>query len=192
MSENTIVVNNHYPISYFANANIAQVFSESDKFWASDEKFAPEEDSLIFDLLAKRPINFVDFQICQKPIDIIVEYDNNSDPDTPTWTPVIPDDRFQLIDSVTYLPSLSNPWYYLEYHFSLVETRYIRLTFVRRNDPFPFPNSEQFRFSVEVRNLRLMHLVSSVTDFVTDTGQDILGNTIRTSLKFYSANAVIQ
>jgi hypothetical protein len=92
--------------------------------------------------------------------------------------------------SVDYMASLDYPWHYSENHFNIVKARYVRLTFFRRETPFPFLNSEVFPWSIELRNLRMAHLITEIDDFLSDTGSDILGNTYRTDVESLGAENV--
>lgn len=182
------LVNSFYPLGYFAENTITQLTADDPQnFWASLEKLAPETDSIVFDLATARPINFLDFEICQKPIDFIMEYSL----DGIAWTEFEPNEQFQPVNGVHYLPSMDYPWYYTEHHFDLITARFVRVTFIRRTDAFPLSTSEAFKWSIELRNLRLAHIISSVDDFIVDTGSDILGNTYRTDLTVLPAINII-
>lgn len=187
MSRNVTLINNAYPITYFVDNNFSQVGPNNpNQFWASEEKYAPEVDYLIYDFGTSRPVNFLDLEIAYKPVDIEVLYDDG----TGTFVPCVPKDEFQTTLSIQYLPAIENPWAYIEFHFSLVETRYIKLVLTRREDPFPLRDSDPIAYSIDIRSLRLMHIISSADDFVPDTGQDVLGNSYRTDLDVYYADAV--
>jgi len=69
----------------------------------------------------------------------------------------------------------------LEYNFDLVATSKIRITFTRRDDYFLLDYTDDQPFSIEVQNLRVIHLITSIDDFVIDSGTDILGNNFETS-----------
>jgi hypothetical protein len=185
---NTTLVNSYYPVSYFATTNIDQVAPNApNTFWASKQEFAPEAEEIIYDFGTERPVNFIDFEISQKPVDIAVFYDDG----TGTWVETIPAAEFDTSMAVQYLPSIENPWIYFEYHFNIQTTRYIKLVLTRRIDPFPFIDSEPIDFSIEIRNLRLMHIISTFEEFVPDNGTDILGNTYRTDCQKTPASNVL-
>lgn len=180
------LINNYYPITYFADQNIEQVAPTApNQYWASQQEYAPAAEHLIFDFGTVRPVNFVDFEISTKPFDIKVYYDTGGD-----WVEVASDDEFEADLSIAYLASIENPWTYFEYHFDVVQTRYIKIEFIRREDPFPFLDSEPIEYSVEVRNLRLMHVISRFDEFIPDSGKDILGNTYRTDSEYYGVEHV--
>jgi hypothetical protein len=189
LPRNNVVVNNYYPIGYFAQENVFNFVNPTGAaFWASLEQDAGAVDQLVFDFGRERPCNFIDFEISQKPIDIQIEYYDGA-----SWIAVTPNTSLFPDQglSVAYLPSLENPWHYIEYNFELVQTTQIRVTFTRRDDVFPLPNSLPFPWSIEVRNLRLMHVIPNTDAFVEDTGVDVLGNTYRTDVKLFDAGNVL-
>lgn len=188
LPQNQIVVNNYYPIGYFAQDNVQQFITESsESWWSSVEALAPGTETLTLDLGRDRPVNFIDFEVTQKPIDFIVEYSENNI----TWTAVPELDEFPVTRSVAYLPSADNPWHYFEMRFDLITARYIRVTFTRREERFPLATSDFFPWSIDVRGLRLMHVIPSADDFITDAGIDVLGNAYRTDIQLLDASNVI-
>lgn len=187
MSQNTTLVNNFYPLDYFALTGLNQPQAVDPRnFWASEEKLAPASDYLIFNLGLLRPINFLDFEISGKPIDIVIEYDSSG-----VWKKIVDDPAFDNQQSVTYLPSQSNSWVYIERHFSVVQTQKIRITFNRRTNAFPFSNSDPFPWSIEVKNSRLMNLIDQSSEFIADSGTDVLGNSYRTEMHIYSPSNLL-
>jgi len=181
---NKILINNHYPIDYFALPNLTPLSRRPPNFWASTEAHAPTADTLELDLGRIRPVNLIDFEISQKPIDIKIEYFNGS-----TWELIT--SSSPINDTVMYQPSTDNSWKSFSQLFDTIEARYIRLTFTRRSDPFPLTSSLAFPFSVDVRNLRLMFVVSDAGQFVIDNGTDILGNAFRTDIDISDPGFVI-
>ena len=187
MSRDVTLVNDYYPIAYFAEPNIEVISSQdATQFWASTEKAAPATEELTFDLGRLRPINFVDFEISQKPIDVQVFYK-----DGVNWIETTPSDDQEPQLSVQYFPSLGNAWHRMEHLFELVETQYLKLVFTRREDRFPLRESDPFEWSIEIRNARLMYLIRSADTYIPDTGTDILGNSFRTELQEYPAETVL-
>ena len=178
------LVNNHYVLDYLALVGVDQPqIADPKHFWSSLEVEPPAAETLTFDLSSVRPINCISFEIIGKPIDLLIEYSTNGT----SWTQVVDNPDFNNVESVTYLGG-ENPWIYIERHFSETTTaQYIRITFTRRVDPFPFQDSDLFAWSVDVRNLRLLYLMDDPADYVVDTGKDILGNTFRTELQLYGA-----
>lgn len=185
MSQDVTLVNTFYPSVYFGDSQTT-VISSTD-FWASIEQLPPATESLLYDFGQSRPLNFIDFEISLKPVDILIETSN----DQITWTAVTPVDDFPLQLSVQYLPSQTNPWGYTEYHFSLVQVQYVRLTFTRRTDPFPLPDSDPFPWSIEVRNARFLNIIQQIEDFIPDVGIDILNNSYRTDVLTFPATNVV-
>jgi hypothetical protein len=176
----TVLVNNAYPLGYFTEENLSLSPAQPvEHFWASTEELAPATEHLIFDLGRARPVNFIDFEICQKPIDVLIEWDDNG-----TWTAIVPRTDFitehPAFPNIAYLPNGENSWIYAEYWFELVETSRIRITFTRQEERFPLPTSPLFPWSVEVRNTRIMHIIPYADEYLPDTGTDILGNSYMT------------
>jgi hypothetical protein len=153
-----IVINDHYPLGYFAETNI-DFISSPNQFWSSVEKSPTEEDSLIFNFGSPQQLNFLDFEITYKPVDMMIEWDNNG-----TWTAINPTDPSQTSFSLAYLPGKENPWHYFECTFDKVQTQFIRITFSRRDQNFPLDSSDPFPWSIDIRNTRFMHTVKELND----------------------------
>lgn len=176
-----IAVNNSYPLTYFADTNPGSIVSPPmQDFWASNESYAPDEEWIVFHFGRTRPVNFLDFQVSQKPFNWKIEYYDGD------WKEVTIRDDNSVTMSSTYLPSEQNPWQYVEASFDLIQTEQIRITFTRQSMPFPLETTPPFPFSVEVRGARLMHVIAVAEDFVADSGTDILGNSFNTNLVVYS------
>lgn len=176
------LVNNYYVLDYLALVGISEPQAADPRnFWSSLEELPPTPETLTFDMGSVRPINCISFEIIGKPIDFTIQYLNGS-----TWTTVTDSSDFNNEQGVAYLGG-ENPWIYIERHFNTVQTQQIKITFTRREDPFPFRDDALFPWSVDVRNLRLLYLIDSASDYFVDTGQDILGNSFRTELYQYSA-----
>lgn len=188
MSQDVTLINTYYPIEYFVATGLSQTTTTSPTdFWASTEELPPTEETLEINFGRVRPLNFIDFEICAKPIDILVEYDDG----TGNWISVVPDPYYAQSLEVQYLPSKTNPWTYIEHHFTLIQAQFIRMTFIRRDDRFPLPDSDSFPWSIEVRNARFMNVIQTIDEFVDDTGTDILGNAYRTDVVQYVADNII-
>ena len=173
-----ITINNHYPLDYFGIVAPQQVAPIAGGFWASEEELAPATESLEFNLGSFRPMNFIDFQICQKPIDFQIYYNNDDD----VWTPIELNPQFPVSLAVAYIDSDVAPWTYFSARFELVITNKLKIEFTRRTDPFPTALTDPFPWSIEVKALRIMHVIQSVDDFVPDIGTDILGNSFITDI----------
>lgn len=181
----SVIINNHYPLDYFAIVQPSQQAPASE-FWASEEALAPAEESLELDFGRFRPVNFIDFQICQKPIDFKIYYHKDDD-----WVEIVPNNFYPVSFAVTYIESTSNPWAYFECRFNLVNTRRIKVVFTRRTEPFPYHNTPVFPWSIEVKSLRCMHVIQAEEDFEPDTGTDILDNSFVTDFDAQVADNVI-
>lgn len=108
-----------------------------------------------------------------------------------TWVEFEPKEGFELSKSVTYLPSETNPWLYFELNTKTIQTRYVRLYFTRREERFPFESSDFFPWSIDIRNLRVTHIVATSEEYADEEGVDILGNVYRTDLIEYPPENVL-
>lgn len=188
-ANDVILVNNYYPIGYFAQQNTLD-FAQNPpaKFWASVEDDAGTQEWLLYDFGRSRTVNFVDFNITQKPINFMIQW---LDTDGVTWHDVTPINSIESSFSVNYLSSTENPWHYVECYFSQVDTNQIKITFTRRNEAFPLPTSDPFKWSIEVKDFRAMHTIPTIDEYTYDEGTDILGNSYRTNLITYDSSNVI-
>lgn len=187
-AHDNIVANLYYALSYFAIEGVVPTTDPNlGQFWSSVENMAGTSESLIFNFGRLRPCNYISFELTPKPLDFIIEYDDGAG----NWLPVTGKSTNTYSLSMTYLPSVENPWVTFEYGFNRVSTTRLRVSFTRRSEAFPLPSSESFPFSVDVRGLRIMHVMSLSTDFVTDTGTDILGNSYTTSFIEYTPSNTI-
>jgi hypothetical protein len=133
---------------------------------------------LEYDFGSSKAFNYVEFEIAQKPIDILVE----TSPDNAVWTAVSPTDNTDYIYEVAFVVS-DQPWRFWRLYFDKVTARYLRITFKRRSDPFPFDDSDPFPWSVDVRNLRTYLLIQDASDFDPSVGTDLFGNSYRNVLQ---------
>lgn len=187
VKSDTIVINNHYPLDYFTNVGIDQFATAAPShFWASAERNAPEADWLVIDFERVRPVNYVDFEISQKPIDLKVETSTNN----VNWEEIVPSGAEDYNPQIAY-SSNEQPWKSWHVNFLVRQARYVRITFTRRDESWPFADSDPFRWSIDVRNLRAIHLQNNADDFVADSGLDILGNEYRTELVTYAPENVL-
>jgi hypothetical protein len=183
-AHDNIVANLYYPINYFAiEGVIPAVDPNLGQFWSSVESGAGTSDSLTFEFGRLRPCNYLSFELTPKPLDLTIEYDDGAG----NWLPVNGKSTNSYSLSMEYIPSSVNPWMNFEYAFDLVTTSRLRITFTRKSTVFPLPSSDPFPFSVDVRGLRIMHVMALSSDFVADLGTDILGNSYTTSFAEYSA-----
>jgi hypothetical protein len=176
--QSLVLINTYYPLTYFSQTNIDQFAPNNPvQFWASEEALPPVEEYLIYNLGVTRSVNFIDFEICQKPIHITIQYKDGDD-----WVNVTPKAGIENTFDIPFLPSDINPWHYFELHFNRVETSQIRVVLARREEAFPLHEVMDFPWSIEVRNLRLEYIIISTNDYFDTTGTDILGNTYTTEL----------
>lgn len=151
-----------------------QVTIQPSTWWSSQERTAPNTETLTVDLGNTRLINWITFEVTRKPAFIRVEYDKN-DAEEPAW------DRVTLLSranglavyqgetydsSVIYTTTLP-PWQSVKLFFRdsqnyNIATRYLRVTFSRPSpgegqlEPFVDPPShELIPYSIDVRNLRV-------------------------------------
>ncbi len=183
----TVIINNHYPIDYFGLVAPQQVAPIAGGFWASEEQLAPATEYLELNLGSFRPLNFIDFQICQKPIDFAILYADDDD----VWQPVEINPQFPTTMKVAYIDSDVAPWTYFNCRFNLLITNKVRIEFTRRTEPFPTDLTDPFPWSIDLKGLRLMHVMQSYDDFVPDLGTDLLGNAFITDIDATVADNVI-
>lgn len=169
-------INNYYPTSYWDLLGVVQIHPRQELWWASRERTAfedglPTSEYLELDYGRLRSLNFMNFNILQKPIDITIEYDVWSfESGIKNWQPVtkIVNERFD--DRVNYSPNSVNPWKNCQFYFTnvkgdLVSTRYLRLKFDRRDEPWPNGDRQNtFPWSVDVKDLRTSRYVINLND----------------------------
>ena len=185
-NQTSFVINGGYPVGYFADKNYSLPVGNS-LYWASEEKLPDEVDSLEINLLNEKPINSIEFEISQKPVNIKIYYWGlNSVTNQEDWIEVNYRTDIQTDLSIFYSGARTYAWQYLNPYFDTVQTNKLKIEFTRRKDPFPYLNYPKFNWSIEVRNLRLIHSIAKIEDFYPSTGIDVLGNSYRTAAKEYS------
>jgi hypothetical protein len=183
-NKESFMINDHYPVGYLADENF--MLNKSQKlFWASKEDYAPVSEYLEVDLGSIRPLNLLEFEISQKPIDIEVSY---FDEDSQSWEPVIYNENVENETSIKYLETSEYSWQNLSLYFETVQSRKLKINFVRRTDKFPNSNSPSIVWSIEVRNLKVAHAVFTANEFISNSGVDILGNSYSTELEEFTAD----
>jgi hypothetical protein len=199
-NDDTIIINNYFPLGYFADPNAP--FATNNKFfWASQEALPPQAETITFEFDSERTINYLEFELCTKPISFVVEAlgDNG-------WEEVEYVDN-ALIDSTreVIFTSSDNSWQRTQLVFEPLRARYMRIILTRKPTPFPYPHSPLFEWSIEIRALRFANIVTSIDDFngkvdatnpdqlIGDSGIDVLGNSYRTIVEpdRYAADKVI-
>lgn len=192
--DSALVINNYYPLNYFNISNKPLSSSNPTNFWSSNEKLQGQSDYLIFNLGTKRVTNYIDFEICQKPINLKFEYiDDNGD-----WVEADPSDSFEYNTEIQYLPSDTSPWLHYEVHFNAFTAQYVRITFSRRDSLFYPGESNPYSWSIDIKNTRIGHQVNTILDtldqyghFIPIQGVDVLGNKYTTTLTEKTPSYVI-
>jgi hypothetical protein len=180
--KDSFIVNNHYPVGYFADSNF-NLNKPSKLFWASEEALPDMQETLDIDFGSVRPLNNIQFEISQKPIDFSVYY---LDQVTNEFEPVVYKTDTNNETSINYLAVGDYTWQNISLYTETIQTTRVRIVFTRRTDPFPNTNSPLFPWSIEIRNLKFAHIISTIDEFVENNGIDILGNSYSTSLKEYA------
>jgi hypothetical protein len=177
-------VDTFYPVGYFADQNLNP---DNKLYWASEELYPDVIDSLEVDFLNKKPINSIEFEVSQKPVDIKIYYWKlDTELDEYYWEEVVYRDDIENNLSIFYRGSSNYSWQYVNPYFETVETSKLKIDFERRMDPFPYSFSPTIEWSIEVRNLRFLHVIAKIEDFVPINNIDVLGNSYRTVLNEYS------
>jgi len=187
-----LLINNIYPLEYFSLVGTDEPQYPDTFWWSSVQRFARVEGNidgvpsdnydrggqetyevLELDLGRTRQINYVNFDILRAPIDIKIEYDVVSSPDRiPAWVGVQPVSDDLSYDNAIYFDANNrNAWFNADLIFTnnkgqMVHTRYLRITFTRRDEPWPTGSSEPFKWPVFVKHLRCGRYVSKYLDTV--------------------------
>lgn len=149
------VLNRIYPIEYLSLPGAENLPIQDDLYWASLERDSGTE-YLELDLGQAEAVNFVSFDISNKPVRISIAYDVLDQGPRRKFVDVTPATPF---DSLIHTSATSiNPWCSAQFFFTnsrqdVIFTRYIRIALTRLSD-LGFP------WSVEVRNLRIARNVS--------------------------------
>lgn len=187
IGKDSFIINDHYPVGYLADNNF-ELNKPSKLFWASEEEEPDLQETLDIDLGRVRPFNMVQFEICQKPIDVFVLY---YDEDAEDWEPVVFRSDVDSNNIVNFRGGGDYSWQNLSFYFETVSAKKIRILMGRRSDPFPYSNSPTFSWSIEVRNLKIGQIVSDYNDFVPTSGVDIIGNAYTTDVVSYGPEKAI-
>jgi len=182
--KDSFVINEHYPVGYFADENFS-LNKPTKLFWASQERLPAAQETLTVDLGKVRPLNMIQFELCQKPLDIDIFY---YDETTQDWELINYRTDMNNETRIFYNGSGDYSWQNIVLYFDTINAKDIQIVFSRRTDPFPFFNSDPFPWSVEVRNLKLAQVIASIDDFVPNSGVDILGNAYVTEAKTYDSS----
>lgn len=170
-------INGLYDVSYFDAENNQYENKKAQLWWSSSNRYAVELGSqtseyIEIDLTKRRLVNYISFDIVQKPIDIQIEYDSvdlaNVDDysDVPRWKKVTRNGGEPFDSSASYQSDHINPWKHCEFYFldengNLLITRRLRIKFTRRTDSWPTQNMTSFVWTVDVKNLRAARYISN-------------------------------
>jgi hypothetical protein len=171
-STTTQLINGVYPQDYADLPGVPPVKYDYEQFWASKERSEGTE-YIEIDLGTVRGVNTVQFEITSKPVDVSIDFDLLDLHPRRRYVPVSLDHSRSSSTTLTHTPESLNPWTFSEYSFhndndELIFTRFIRLSFTRRNNPFsPFvisgTNPEEYHpWSIDVRNLRVGRNVTNM------------------------------
>lgn len=164
-NDGTAFINNIYPADYTSLQGVPALKYHDDGFWSSQDR-ASGAEILEIDLGTPQAVNYVVLETSRKPISIAVDYDLLDQSPARTFAPVVTMPGFSLDDNVFFDPSQQSPWESLAFYFNdgldSIFTRFIRLTFTRRQDSttygrflFNTQTQTQTPWSIDVRNLRI-------------------------------------
>lgn len=159
-------VNGIYPASYSSLQNVPEIKYKDEQFWASVERSEGAE-YLEIDLGSVQPVNFICFEMVNKPFNVSISYDVLDAAPKRRFLPVTPLNNNEYPTAFRYTSDVARPWTFAEYNFTdaighIPFTRFIRIEFQRilgtePNDSFLYDpvTQTQYPFSVEVKNLRV-------------------------------------
>lgn len=158
----TQLVNGIYPAEYLKLPGVSPATDNGSRFWASKQR-TEGSDYLEIDLGSVQAINYLTFEISNKPCDIEINYDALDSGNSRTFIPVVHDPNFNTSTTILYEPARQNPWRAVEFLFGnqqggLVFSRYLRIKLTRRvgvGSPFLNENGTTAEHSLEIKNLRV-------------------------------------
>jgi hypothetical protein len=182
-----MAVNSYYPKDYFNLPGVDTIAHPNELWWSSQERAAVVDGSattecLEIDFGRIREINYLTFDIVKKPIDIRVFYDATSfDDGSHTWTEVqpLPDYALATFDRRVDFDGSSNAWMHAQFYFadalgnSVAPTRFVLITFTRRDQIWPSSAIPADIWSIDVANLRTARYMTNLDD-----ARGILINTV--------------
>lgn len=167
-------------------AGVSDVQYPDSFWWSSKQRFASVDSSgnyapatnggartseiLEIDLGRVREFNYINFDVIRAPIDITIEYDAVSVPDRePVWLPVTRIGDLPFDTSISFDANNRTSWLNGEYNFAdskgnMIHARYLRITFTRRDEPWPTSTSGPFAWPVFVKHLRIGRYVATLID----------------------------
>lgn len=181
------LVNSIYPIPYFSLPGVDEIKYPDTFWWSSKARFAAVDVSganylsvanggsrtseiLEIDLGRTRAINYINLDVLRAPIDIKIEYDALSTPArAAVWVPVQKIDGLPFDSSSHFDANIRSAWLNADFHFTdvkgnLVHTRYLRITFTRRDEAWPTDTAAPFQWPVFVKHLRIARYISTLRD----------------------------
>ena len=178
-----VLVNGLYPLQYFVLDSVDQIQYPNEFWWQSKMRYASEGDRgqynangiqtaeyLEIDMSRIRQVNYLNFSIIRAPINITIEYDALSDTDSShNWVEVTPQPEEKFVHAVHYNAKQRAAWLDAEFYFTdsqghPINTRFIRITFQRRDEEWPHTGASPFRWSVLVKGLRPARFVNEYVD----------------------------
>jgi hypothetical protein len=161
MAGNTeFLINGRYPPGYLLLPGIDSINHPNDLWWSSIERGINTSEVVEIDYGRMRHLNYISMDITKKPLDILIQYDaTNFSDGSHTWVPITPLDGNRFDDRISYTAGESNPWHHAEFYFTnnlgdIVSTRFLRITFTRRDESWPTSVYPADTYSVDITNFR--------------------------------------
>lgn len=159
------LINGIYPARYASLQGVPTIKYKDDQFWASVERSEGTE-FLEIDLGSAQPVNFISFEMVNKPFNVSIDYDVLDAAPRRRFVPVTPLIGTEFSTAFRYISDTTKPWTYVEYNFTdsiyqMPFTRFIRISFERALQQevgsflYDAATDTQLPFSVEVKNLRV-------------------------------------
>jgi len=177
------LANGLYPIDYFVQGGVDQIQYPNEFWWQSKMRYAKvgqrgqydtngtaTHEYLEIDLSRVRQVSYLNFSILRAPINITIEYDALSDQDSEhQWVQVTPIDGEPFDDQMHYSAAHRSAWADAEFYFTdsqgnIINTRFIRIGFKRRDVDWPHKDAKPFRWSIMVRGLRPARFINHYGD----------------------------
>jgi hypothetical protein len=171
-------INGSYDVEYFERDNEYNT-TDSQLWWSSASRYSEDgEEYVEINLEKKRTINYISFDTTRKPVDIVIEYDSIDLEEIDDysnvanrWVPVrrMGDELFD--SSISYESDVINPWKHCQFYFTdnlgnPLMTQRIRIRFARRVENWPTSDFPSFRWSIDVRALRVGRFITRAEDTV--------------------------
>jgi hypothetical protein len=154
------LVNGLYPVDYQDLPGVPPIKYKEEQFWASKER-AEGSDYIEIDLGSVQAVNYVYFEITDKPVQIDLSYDILDLMPEREFVDATYDADITSTRSIGYRLGNQTPWNTAEIHFTnpigcMVYARILRIKLTRRPNPiFTLDDGTLVPFSIEVRNLRV-------------------------------------